>query len=55
MSTIQDMDHSGFQGCYAEHRVSVHSVSNENTTFIFKTPQPLKNMWFRPIMRLGSG
>jgi hypothetical protein len=42
MSTIQDMDHSGFQGCYAEHRVSVHNVSNEHTTFIFKTPQPLK-------------
>jgi hypothetical protein len=36
------MDHSGFQGCYAAHRVSVHSVSNEHTTFIFKTPQPLK-------------
>jgi hypothetical protein len=42
MSTIQDMDHSGFQGCYAEHRVSVHTVSNGYTTFIFKTLQPLK-------------
>lgn len=40
-SFMQDMDHSDFQGCYAEHRVSVHSVSNEDTTFIFKTPQTL--------------